>query len=209
MNRTERILTLIDRLGVVSVRQLHAIFKLGTYRNTCRVINQLSPYLNVVRSKEKIVYLNKDGRELIASNNEIKKSVLFDHMLLANEAYIHFNCPLDWMREVITEVVKEPEYSFGIQVRGLKQAVESKKVISDAIFTRNGYIHLIEIDNTRQMSDNLKKIKKYESMWGDIKQKYKLQPILYFFTVSESRKRKLAAACKNVRVEVFSFKDIK
>ena len=35
MNRTEMILTLIDRLGVVSVRQLHEILKLGTYRNTC------------------------------------------------------------------------------------------------------------------------------------------------------------------------------
>ncbi|GIN74053.1 hypothetical protein J14TS2_45280 [Bacillus sp. J14TS2] len=209
MNRTEMILTLIDRLGVVSVRQLHDILKLGTYRNTCRVINQLSTYLNVVRSKEKIVYLNKEGRELIASNNEVKKSILFDHMLLANEAYIYFNCPIDWKREQITEVIKEPEYSFRIQVKGLKQAVESKKIISDSIFTRNGYVHLIEIDNTRQMSDNLKKIKNYESMWDDIKQKYKLQPILYFFTVSENRKRKLARACKSLRAEVLSFSEIK
>lgn len=209
MDRTERILTLIDKLGAVSVRQLHDILHLGTYRNTCRVISKLSPYLHEVRSREKIVYLNKDGRDLIASENEVKRSMLFDHMLLANDAYIYFNCPRDWKRECVIEFTKEPEYSFRIQVKGLQSAVEVKKIIPDAVFTRNGYVHLIEIDNTRSMQDNLKKIKAYKELWKDIKEKYKLQPILYFFTVSENRKKKLAAAVKDMRSEVLTFNEIK
>ena len=31
-----------------------------------------------------------------------------------------------------------------------------KKVISDAVFTRKGYLHLVEIDNNRSMKDNRK-----------------------------------------------------
>lgn len=208
MNRTELILSTIDKLGAVSVRQLHQILQLGTYRNTCRVISQLAPYLHEVRSKEKIVYLNKEGRELIASETEVKKSILFDHMLLANDAYIYLNCPHDWKREQVIEVTKQPAYAFDIQVKGLGM-VEKKRLVSDAVFSRNGYVHLIEIDNIRDMRDNLKKIKVYREMWKDFKEKYQLQPILYFFTVSENRKGKLAAAVKGLRAEVFTFNDIR
>lgn len=181
---------------------------MGTYRNTCRVISNLGNYLNEVRGKEKIVYLNKDGRELIASINEVKKSILFDHMLLANEAYIYFSCPQTWQREYTFEMTKDPEYAFAIQVNGIKPTVK-KRLVSDAVFTHNGYVHLVEIDNTREMKDNIKKIKTYEDMWDDIQEKYQMQPILYFFTTSESRKRKLNAALKNLNAEVLTFNDIK
>lgn len=46
MKRAERILREIDRLGAVSVKQLHEILHLGSYRNTCRVVNQLGDYLH-------------------------------------------------------------------------------------------------------------------------------------------------------------------
>ncbi|RWR04129.1 replication-relaxation family protein [Siminovitchia fortis] len=208
MNRTEKILTLIDRLGVASVRQLHEILRLGTYRNTCRVINKLSPYLHEVRSREKIVYLNKDGRELIASVNEIKKSMLFDHMLLTNDAYIYFNCPHDWRREYAFESSTDAGYGFAIQVKGLTTAT-TKKLVADAMFSRNGYIYLIEIDNTRHMADNIKKVKRYKEMWTDIQKKSNMQPFLYFITLSESRKRKLQTACKGMRAEVLTFDEIR
>ena len=208
MNRTERILTLIDRLGVASVRQLHEILRLGTYRNTCRVINKLSPYLHEVRSREKIVYLNKEGRELIASDKEIKKSILFDHMLLTNDAYIYFDCPHDWRREHVFETVTEADHGFAIQVKGLA-STQTKRVIADATFSRNGYIYLVEIDNTRQMQDNLKKVKRYKEVWSDIQRKTNLQPFLYFITTSDSRKRKLASALKGVRAEVLTFGEIR
>lgn len=208
MNRTEKILTLIDRLGVASVRQLHEILRLGTYRNTCRVINKLSPYLHEVRGREKVVYLNKDGRELIASDKEVKKSILFDHMLLANDAYIYFSCPHDWQTEHVIESHTEATHSFAIQVKGLT-STQTKKVVADATFSRNGYLYLIEIDNTRHMTDNMKKIKKYKDMWTDIQSKHKKQPFLYFITTSENRKRKLLSACKGIRAEVLTFEEIR
>lgn len=208
MNRTEMILTLIDRLGVVSVRQLHCIMKMGSYRNTCRIISNLSSYLHEVRGREKVVYLNKDGRDLIASDNEVKKSILFDHMLLANEAYIYFNCPQTWQREYTIESVADDDYGFSIQI-GSTAVKAKKKLISDAVYTRNGYVHLVEIDNTRHMQDNIKKINSYKEMWPNIKSKFNMQSVLYFFTTTETRKRKLITVAKGLNMEVYTFDDIK
>lgn len=77
---------------------------------------------------------------------------------------------------------------------GIALKFKKKQLISDAVFTRNGYVHLIEIDNTRHMQDNLKKIKSYIEMRPDIHQKFNMQTKLYFFTATESRKRKFTNA---------------
>lgn len=207
LERVEQILSIIDNLGAVSVKQLHAILKLGSYRHTCRVVSQLEEYLHVVRSQQKVVYLNKDGRQLIGSDYEVKKSILFDHMLLTNEAYIYYGCPVDWKREYNIEVVQEPEFSFGIQIKGLS-VVKKQTIISDAIFARDGYVHLVEIDNTRSMQDNRKKIQKYKEMWPDIKQRFGLQPKICIFTMSEKRKKEFAHLCEKLPCEIRSFSEL-
>lgn len=199
--RTEQILSVIDQLGAVSVKQLYEILKLGTYRHTCRVIAALEPYLHISRSQQKIVYLNKEGRQLIGSDKEIKKSILFDHMLLANQAFIHYNCPQDWKREYAIEIAHEPEFSFAIQVKGLSVATK-KKIIPDALFTRNGYVHLIEIDNTRSMQDNRKKIEKYREMWTEIQKQFNVQPKLCIFTLSEKRKKEFSQLCEKLQSDI-------
>jgi hypothetical protein len=199
--RKEQILTVIDQLGAVSVKQLHEILRIGTYRHTCRVISQLETYLHVSRSNQKIVYLNKDGRQLIGSDNEVKKSVLFDHMLLANEAFIHYGCPVDWKREYAIEIEQEQEFSFAIQVKGLSVATK-KKIIPDAVFKRDGFIHLIEIDNTRTMQDNRKKIEKYKEMWQKIRKQFGLQPKLCIFTLSEKRRKEFMQLCDKLQYEL-------
>ena len=91
----------------------------------------------------------------VGSEKVIKNSSLFDHMLLTNQAYIYFSCPLDWSREYVIESKNEPEYQFGIHIKRLT-FTSKKKVISDAVFTRKGYLHLVEIDNNRSMKDNRK-----------------------------------------------------
>lgn len=207
LERAEQILSVIDELGVVSVKQLHEILKLGTYRHTCRVIGQLEEYLNVLRSHQKIVYLNKEGRTLIGSENEIKKSMLFDHMLLANQVYIYYNCPLDWKRETVIEIHQEPEFAFQIQIKGVN-VVKKSIIIPDAVFTRNGYIHLVEIDNTRSMQDNKKKIKKYKEIWPEIKKRFGLQPKLCIFTLSEKRKKEFLNTCEELQSEIRVFKEL-
>ncbi|MGP9043317.1 replication-relaxation family protein [Cytobacillus kochii] len=205
-NKQEKILMTIDKLGAVTVKQLHEILQPGSYRHTCRLINQLEEYLNIVRSNQKIVYLNKDGRNLIGSDKEVKKSVLFDHMLLCNQAYVHYNCPLDWKREYVIEISQEPEYSFGIQIKGLT-VVNKQTLIPDAVFSRNGYVYLIEIDNTRSMQDNRKKISKYREMWPEIGKHFGLMPKLCIFTFSDQRKREFEQLCNKMPAEVLTFSE--
>lgn len=202
--RTEMILSTIDKLGAVSVKQLHEILRLGSYRYTCKVVSQLEEYLHVVRSNQKIVYLNKEGRQLIGSEKEIKRSILFDHMLLANKAYIYYGCPLDWKREYIIEIAQEPEFSFGIQIKGLN-VIKKKTIIPDAVFSRDGYVNLVEIDNTRAMIDNKKKIDRYQEIWKEIKKEFGCQPKLCIFTLSEKRKREFTQWCEKIPNEVRMF----
>jgi hypothetical protein len=79
-------------------------------------------------------------------------------------------------------------------------------VISDAVFKRNGWIHLIEVDNTQDMRINQKKIESYKdiipTLNGD-------PAILYFFTTTEKRKQKLEEWMKGMRHEVKLFDEIK
>jgi hypothetical protein len=199
--RKEQILTIIDQLGIASVKQLHEILRIGTYRHTCRVINELEPYLQVSRTTQKIVYLNKEGRSLIGSDKEIKKSILFDHMLLANDAYIYYDCPTDWKREYVIETAQKDDYGFAIQVQGLTVTTK-KKIIPDAVFSANGYIHLVEIDNTRSMQDNRKKIERYKEMWAEIKKQFGSQPKLCIFTLSAKRQKEFKELCGKLPNEV-------
>jgi hypothetical protein len=206
-DRAEHILSVIDNLGVVSVKQLHQILQLGSYRHTCRVISQLEPYLNVVRSNNKIVYLNKEGRQLIDSEKEIKKSTMLDHMLLANQAYIHYGCPQDWKREYTIQIEQKPQFGIGIEIKGLTIA-SKKTIIPDAVFMRDWYTCLVEIDNTRTMQDNRKKIRKYNEMWEEIKKHFGTQVKLCIFTSSEKRKKDFIQLCGSLPHEVLTYQDI-
>ena len=184
----------IDTLGMAKIKHLQQIHDLKSYRNACRVVKQLSPYLHeTFFEKEKIVYLNKNGCDLIGSRKEVKKTTLIEHTLLANEAYLYFGCPIDWKREYVLEEKKKLS---GLQLGGLKLA--SKKIVADAVFSRDGYLYLIEIDNTRKMVDNQKKIESYLEM---LRPSHKL----FIFTKTEDRKRKFEKWLKG-RGEVLVFK---
>lgn len=157
-SRIESLLTTIDHLGIVKIKHLQVIHDLKSYRNACRVVKQLSPYINEsFHNKEKIIHLNKAGRELIGSINEENKRSLLDHTFLRNEVYIYFKCPHDWKNEYSIEFEEKTINSFGISF-GNMPVVSKRKIIADAVFNRNGYMHLIEVDNQRKMIDNKKKI---------------------------------------------------
>lgn len=204
--RLEHVLSTIDRLGVASVGQLHEILKLGSYRYTCMIINQLEEYLNVIRSRQKIVYLNKKGLDLIGSDGEVKKTALLDHMLLLNDVYLYFNCPLDWKREYVIETQEKAISELKIKIEGL--TIAKKKIVPDAIFKRNGYVYLIEVDNTRKMVDNRKKIERYKDMWKEIKEHFGVRPKLCIYTHSEKRKKEFIKLCSGLNHEVLTFKEI-
>lgn len=197
----------IDRLSMAKIRHLQQIHDLKSYRNACRVIKQLDPFIHeTFFEKEKVVYLNKAGREMIGSTKEVKRNSLMEHILLCNEAYLYFNCPIDWKTEHRIES-KEAVPTFGIQFMGLSPA--KKRIISDASFSRNGYLHLIEIDNTRSMNDNRKKIEAYSQVLQDIRKS--AAPILCIFTTNLERKRKfeLWLKEKNIHGQVRTFYEVK
>lgn len=190
-------------MGMAKIKHLQAVHDLKSYRNACRVVKQLKPYIHeTYHEREKVIYLNKTGRELIGSEKEVKNNFLIAHTLLRNEAYLHFNCPLDWKTECPLETSQEGLSQFQIQVQGIKP-IYKKKVVADAVFNRNGYLHIVEIDNARKMTDNKKKIELYREMMPKWK-----NPILYIFTHTVDRQRKFEAWLKGVKAEVKLFKEI-
>lgn len=193
----------IDKLGMAKIKHLQRIHDLKSYRNACRVVRQLEPYIHsCYHEREKIIYLNKEGRQLIGSNKEVKRTSYMSHTLLRNEAYLYFQCPLDWKTEHPLETSQKVTTQFEMMING-KPPVSIKKVIADAVFTRNGYLNIIEIDNTRNMSDNKKKIELYREIMPKLQ-----MPKLYFFTQTEERKRKLQEWAKGLKCEVMMFKEI-
>ena len=208
--RIESLLMTIDQLSMAKIRHLQQIHDLKSYSNACRVVKQLSPYVHeTIHNKEKVLYLNKEGRQLIGSAKEVKRNMMIEHTLLCNEAYLYFNCPIDWKTEYVIEM-KERVPAFDIQFKGLSLS-NKKKVVSDASFSRNGYFHLVEIDNTRGLGDNKKKIESYVDAFPMIQDQLGLLPSLHVFTTNENRKRKFEEWMKqqHLRGEVKLFEEIK
>lgn len=206
--RVETLLQTIDRLGIVKINHLLEIHDLKSYRNTCRIITtQLRPYINETYfRKEKVISLNKKGRDFIASEkDEVKISLQSIHYLLRNEVYIYFQCPSDWRNEYPHETSVKAPNSFAMFNAGLSP-IDKKKVVSDAVFKRNGYFHLIEVDNEQDMKVNKKKVELYREILPSLKDQV---PILYFFTTTENRKRKLQEWLKGIRHEVMTFDEIR
>ncbi|WP_155890059.1 hypothetical protein [Peribacillus kribbensis] len=200
----------IDQLGMTTIKHLRSIHDLKSYRNACRIVGKLKPYIHeTFYNKEKVVYLNRDGRELIGSSHEVKKSGQIEHTLLRNEAFVYFNCPLDWKpeREFVVNLPVENKLDFivsGVNV------VNKKKVVCDASFSRNGYLHIVEIDNKRAMADNKTKLDTYKEIFPHLKQIYNQIPTLYFFTTTQQRKKKIEAWMleRNIRGEVKIYSEL-
>jgi len=196
----------IDRLHLATIKHLRGIHDLKSYRNACRILNKLEPYTSTTYfNKEKVFYLNKCGRDLIGSEKEVKRNQNIEHTLLRNDAYIYLNCPLDWQSEAVIEYEVEQPNNHGIIIRGMSVATKSK-LVTDAMYKRNGYTHLVEIDNTRDMKDNLKKVKSYADCF-----KYLDTPRLEIFTTTLDRKRKFEKWLLEykLRGEVKTYEEIK
>lgn len=175
----------IDQLGAATIKNLRGIHDLKSYRNACYALKKIEPFTHqTFFNKEKVFYLNKQGLSLIDSDKgQCKKSNL-EHTLLRNEAYIYLNCPVDWKCEVVLEYEVETPNNFGIVIKGMN-IVTKNKMVADAIYKRNGYTHIIEIDNIRDMKDNHKKIKSYVDCFKSLD-----TPRLEIFTTTIDRKRK-------------------
>ena len=144
---------------------------------------------------------------MIGSDKEVKKTAIMDHMLYCNEAYIDLNCPIDWRREVPFVISTSRPTSLEIKVNGLSRtAVAEKRIIADAAFSRNGYEYMVEIDNTRTMLDNAKKMNAYSELFRSRNKVCKL----LIYTTTDDRKRKFEKLILEGKMmgEVKTFKEI-
>lgn len=176
------------------------------------MVKQLSPYINeTFHEREKVIYLNRDGRNLIGSDNEINRAKQMTHTLLRNEVYIYYSCPMDWQNEYTLETQLKPRTNLDIHLGGNLKMSDKIRVVPDAVFKRNGYVYFIEVDNTRDMRDNKKKIERYAEILPLIRKDFKESPVVCFFTLSEDRKRKFQELLKgkSIRHEVKTFVEIK
>lgn len=172
-------------MGAITIKQLQEIHgeELKSYRNTCLVVQKIGQYLNTTfLNKEKVLYLNKEGRKLIGSDKEIKQGHHIEHSILRNEAYIHLQQPYDWETEKNLEYTQTPADKLGIVIKGMNVATKTR-MISDAFYTRNGYTFIVEIDNKADMKDNHKKLKGYVDCFKTLD-----TPRLQVFTKTTNRK---------------------
>lgn len=195
--KKEMILQTIDQFQVVSVKQLHEILNLGSYRYTCKLIQELEEYLVVERTKQKKIYLNERGKEFIGSTTilSLDRDYFFE-----NEVYLFFKKPSSWKKDV--EIALQPSLD-GIKVNGLK-VVAPNKIKVPAIFQNQDYLCFIEMDTYQTMKENEERINWYKELFHSMREeKY----MLFYMTKTEGRKRRLEELLENIVSEVIVIKE--
>jgi len=169
-------------------------------------MKKIEPYCHVTfHEREKVYYLNKEGRSLINSEKEVKKNQNIEHTLLRNEAYLFLRCPYDWRNEVALEYEVTHPNALGIILKGMNVATKGK-IVCDAMYSRNGYTHIVEIDNKQDMKENHKKIKSYVEVL-----KHLDTPKIEIFTTTLDRKRKFEQWLQDykIRGDVLIYEEIR
>ena len=191
-SREESILLLLQKFDFLTRDQLNKYFKLGTIRNTNRILNQLSDYLHSIRNGyESIYYLNRDGRIYVGCNKVRKKSGNVDHTVMRNDMWLFQGCPTNWKNEV---------------------KIETKKsyIVVDAMFSNGGISHFLEVDHMQSMQENRSKIDRYKELMPSVALQLGHYPVLVWMTTTELRRKQLSEACTGLpNVKIYTQDDIK
>lgn len=144
--RDEQILLLLKKFDFLTRDQLNTYFKLGTIRNANYVLRNLSEYVKTVREGyQSIYYLSREGRKYVDCPKIRKKGGHVQHFILRNQFWLFYGCPHDWRNEV--------------RISNVKVSVKA-----DAVFTRNGFYHFLEVDNLQSMKENRTKVNHYKDL---------------------------------------------
>jgi hypothetical protein len=183
----------LKKLDFLNRDQLGTIHRLGTKRNTNRILKELSPFLSSFREEHSTIYfLNKDGREYVNSQKERKKNKFVNHVLMRNDFYIYAGYPHDWKNEM---KIRDDKFT----------------VICDAWFKSKGKYHFLEVDSLQKMKANRAKIVQYKGLLENraITDHFGYFPLLIWLTTSELRKRQLKELCEGLPTVVYTINDIK
>ena len=188
--RNEQILLLLKKFDFLTRDQLNSYFKLGTVRNANYVLRSLSEYLKTIREGyQSIYYLSREGREYVDCEKVRKKGGHVQHIVMRNDLWLYFKCPNDWRNEV-------------------KISDENTSVVADAVFTRNGFYHFLEVDNLQSMKENRAKINRYKELSDSLVKQFGYFPTLVWLTTTEHRRKQLESACNGLNFKVFTINDI-
>ena len=189
--REEQILLLLKKFDFMTRDQLNQYFKLGTVRNTNYVLRNLSEHLMSIREGyQSIYYLSKIGRDYVDCEKIRKKGNHIQHFIMRNQFWLFIKCPRDWKNEVKISNGKD-------------------LVVADAIFTRNGFYHFLEVDNLQTMKENRTKIIRYKNLIESLVKQYGYHPTLVWISSTEYRRKQLEKACDGLKVKVYTNDDIK
>lgn len=192
--REEKILLLLKRFDYLTRDQLNQHFRLGSIRNTNRILNGLSDYLMTIREGyQTIYYLSKEGKAYVGCEKMRKKGGHVQHAVMRNDMWLFSDCPHDWKNEI--------KVSDGYQT-----------IVVDAMFT-DGWErkHFLEVDHTQTMKENKDKIRRYKELFrnGLIEEKLGHFPTVIWLTTTENRRKQLKEECEGLPVVmVFTTGDI-
>ncbi len=187
-NLTERqmkILYALSSLGALSRSQLQHMFSLGSKRNANRVLQSIREYTNTKRIGEDVYYLNKKGAELVGGEATVRGNSPLEHIVMRNDIYIFYHYPHDWKAEAKTR---------------WKEGGKEYSVVSDARFTYHEQMYFLEVDIQQKMVENKRKVEKYAYLFRFIQRQQIGEPILLWYTVSDTKKKQLVAWCKEYGV---------
>lgn len=192
--REEQILLLLKKFDFLTRDQLCNYFKLGSIRNTNKILNRLSSYLNSFRDGyQSIYYLSKEGRLYVDCEKVRKKGGNIQHTIMRNEFWLFYGCPHDWRSEI-------------------KVSDQKTNVIVDAMFTKSLRYHFLEVDHLQPMKENRTKIKRYKDLYinGSLARTLQHFPTIVWLTTTELRRKQLLEECKELpSVKVYTFNEIK
>lgn len=113
------------------------------------------------------------------------------HIIMRNQFWLFYNCPKDWQNEV-------------------KISNGDHSVITDAMFSRNGFRFFLEVDNLQTMKENRDKIDRYKNLMPSLVQQFGYHPTLVWLTNTEMRRKQLEGACASSALKflVYTMNDI-
>lgn len=193
--REESILLLLKKFDFLTRDQLNNYFRLGTKRNTNRVLHGISDYLMRIREgHQTIYYLSKEGKDYVDCEKVRKKGGHVNHAIMRNDMWFFNDCPKDWKNEI-------------------KVSDGYSKVIVDAMFTDNwNRRHFLEVDSIQKMKENRDKIKRYKELFnnGLLQEDLGHFPTVVWLTTTEHRRKQLKVECEGLPVVmVFTTTDIR
>lgn len=180
VQRQERILSTLANLTYATREQLQEIEMLGGDRNARRILLEMEndKLIGSIRREKKIYFLTNRGSDQICRTKSRLKKSQITHTLMRNDLYIRLGMPSDWKKEV--------------PIRMNDEVV----LIADAMFSKSGQFHFVEIDNKQSMRTNNDKIKKYKDVFELIYKEYGHHAILIWYTLSDVRKKRLKESCE-------------